>query len=102
MSMIVLTGCGHLFYHPDRIVHDDPKLRNIDFSDYYIYGHDKKLIHVRYFPSKSKKVWGVLWQFHGNAQNLSSHYGSVIWAIQAGLDVVTFDYRGYGQSEWIS
>jgi predicted alpha/beta-fold hydrolase len=96
---ILVSSCGHLFYYPDRIVHDDPVKRKIAFNDVFLPVSDNETIHVRHFPTTDKSgPWGVLMQFHGNAQNLSSHYGSVIWAIRAGLDVVTFDYRGYGQS----
>lgn len=37
-------------------------------------------------------------QFHGNAENQSSHLLSVSWLVDYGYDVITFDYRGFGQS----
>jgi fermentation-respiration switch protein FrsA (DUF1100 family) len=44
-------------------------------------------------------VKGTIIQFHGNAQNLSSHFLSLLWLIDEGYNLFTFDYRGYGQSE---
>lgn len=38
-------------------------------------------------------------QFHGNAQNMSAHVYYLTWFLEQGFDVMTFDYRGYGQSE---
>lgn len=46
-------------------------------------------------PSKSKIA--VL-QFHGNAENRSTHFLSVAWLAKEGVDVVAFDYRGYNGS----
>ncbi len=37
--------------------------------------------------------------FHGNAENISTHFASVYWLVAHGYDVYIFDYRGYGQSE---
>ncbi len=51
------------------------------------------------FPTNQKKVKGTVLQFHGNAENMSSHYLSVMWLIKQGYNLVTFDYRGYGSSE---
>ena len=36
---------------------------------------------------------------HGNAGNLSAHYGFVDWLPQEGFNVFIFDYRGFGLSE---
>ena len=37
--------------------------------------------------------------YHGNGENLSSHYLSMIWSLRKGYDFLIFDYRGYGRSE---
>ena len=38
-------------------------------------------------------------QLHGNAHNVSSHYRYVTWLVAEGVNVLCFDYRGYGLSE---
>jgi fermentation-respiration switch protein FrsA (DUF1100 family) len=37
--------------------------------------------------------------FHGNAQNLSSHFLGLEWIHKKGFDYFIFDYRGYGKSQ---
>jgi fermentation-respiration switch protein FrsA (DUF1100 family) len=36
--------------------------------------------------------------FHGNAQNMSAHFGFVSWLPAEGFNLFVFDYRGYGTS----
>src|SRR5690606_22141072 len=36
--------------------------------------------------------------FHGNAENLSSHYLSLAWLVDYPYDFFIFDYQGYGRS----
>ncbi len=40
----------------------------------------------------------VLVFYHGNGQNLSSHYLNLLWILPFGYDFFIFDYRGYGRS----
>ena len=59
-----------------------------------------------YLENKKNKNWhtaynkprGLVIQFHGNAENMTSHYRNLVWFIKEGYDFVTFDYRGYGSS----
>ncbi len=41
---------------------------------------------------------GIALQFHGNAENMTTHYRFQMWLLFEGWDVLTFDYRGYGMS----
>src|SRR5690606_8930163 len=45
------------------------------------------------------KPKGTVIYFHGNAQNLTSHYSFVDWLPAEGYQVFAFDYRGYGKSQ---
>ncbi|GLQ32186.1 hypothetical protein GCM10007876_26650 [Litoribrevibacter albus] len=36
--------------------------------------------------------------FHGNAENISTHFGSIHWLPKEGYEVLAVDYRGYGKS----
>lgn len=36
---------------------------------------------------------------HGNAENISTHIGSVYWLPERGVDVFLLDYRGFGHSK---
>jgi alpha-beta hydrolase superfamily lysophospholipase len=42
---------------------------------------------------------GALLFFHGNAENISTHFANVYWLVAHGYDVYLFDYRGYGHSQ---
>jgi alpha-beta hydrolase superfamily lysophospholipase len=44
-------------------------------------------------PSK-----GVILHFHGNAENMSTHFRYVSWLAKEGFWVIPHDYRGYGKS----
>jgi fermentation-respiration switch protein FrsA (DUF1100 family) len=51
-------------------------------------------------PKKSKTLSRrpLIIQFHGNAQNLTSHFASLFWLVDYGYDYFIFDYEGYGSS----
>ncbi len=40
----------------------------------------------------------ILIQFHGNAENITSHAPYVAWLAEHGISVLCFDYSGYGKS----
>lgn len=93
----VLVGCTNLFFYPtqadfpylkeDKVVHERLQLTATDGT---------RLAAMR-LPAASKPV-GVALQFHGNAQNMTSHYRFLSWMTEENWEVLTFDYRGYGQS----
>ncbi|MCF8060431.1 MAG: alpha/beta hydrolase [Bacteriovoracaceae bacterium] len=61
---------------------------------------DKTRLHSWLFKSDVLRgEEGLVVLFHGNAQNLSSHYLSVSWLTRFGYDVWVWDYRGYGLSQ---
>ncbi len=45
------------------------------------------------------KPKGILVQFHGNGENMTSHFMFSYWLPAQGYDVFIFDYRGYGASD---
>jgi len=49
--------------------------------------------------SNSLPKQGLIVQFHGNAENQASHLLSLSWLVPYGYDLISFDYRGFGQSE---
>ena len=95
------TGCSHLFYHPTNIMYVQnleqiEKLREeIPFQS--LDGTKLAGWFFKAAPGAPKK--GTVIQFHGNAENMTSHFASLFWMIEHGYDFFTFDYRGYGISE---
>ena len=78
------------FITPDQV--------GIRFDDIYISTNDNTQLHGWKLHADTDPVGTVLY-FHGNAENISTHFGSVFWLTKQGYDVYLFDYRGYGQSE---
>ncbi len=91
------TGCSGLLYHPDHREHAHP--RDFGFADQrrwddlWIEG-----LHAWRFRSGSVQSKGLVLFFHGNAQNLTSHFTALSWLPEHGFEYVIFDYRGYGKT----
>ena len=96
-TLFLLTmNCNNLFYYPDKINYSSPSDLNINYDTFTIKTADNEELHV--WKLYGKQEQGIIIQFHGNAQNLTSHYLSVAWLTAHGFSVYTFDYRGYGKS----
>src|SRR5688500_8060626 len=99
LTLVILNGCTHLFFFPSRALVVSPEQLGLEFEDVYFRSADGTRLHGWFFPAKTQPVKGIVVQFHGNAENLSTHFGSLIWVIEHGYHLFTFDYRGYGRSE---
>lgn len=96
---LINTACSSVFYHPDRLLYADVSKLPITPQSLTITARDGHQIPAWFFKSPQKKAKALLVQFHGNAQNLSSHFAFLISAPSRGYDHLIFDYRGYGTSE---
>jgi alpha-beta hydrolase superfamily lysophospholipase len=96
---LLLAGCADgLFYHPDQTQYATPAQFHQEYEDVYFTSHDGTRLHGWFVPAVGKPKATIV-QFHGNAENISAHYSFVAWLPQAGYNVFTFDYRGYGLSQ---
>ena len=94
-----LTGCSSLLYYPAKHQFTDPKKFKHHPEDVHFTAEDGTKLHGWYFKSPKRPAKAAIVLFHGNAQNLTTHFFSLYWAIDRGFDFLIFDYRGYGQSE---
>lgn len=94
-----MSGCSSFFYYPDSNIYYRPEQFSIPFETIEMKSSDGITIHGMLLKSKKEKSKGLVVQFHGNAQNMSSHMISLMWLTELGYDLFTFDYRGYGNSE---
>lgn len=95
---VFFQGCSSLFFYPDKILYSTPASYDLKYDDVYFSSDNNISLHAWHiYPDTDAK--GLLLVAHGNAQNLSSHYTSWIWLLEAGYELFIFDYRGYGQSE---
>ena len=95
----LLSACSHVYYQPMKPHYVDPKQFKLIYEDVYFDSSDGTKLHGWFFPSELKKPKGTLIHFHGNAQNLSTHFFNTIWLVKEGYDLFIFDYRGYGKSD---
>lgn len=95
-----MNSCTHLFFQPDNFLYAPPEKLNLQYKNILFDSKDGTRLHSWFLPAqKMNGKKGLVVLFHGNAQNLSSHYLSVSWMVQYGYDVWVWDYRGYGLSQ---
>src|SRR5574341_797965 len=97
----LLTGCDNMFYHPSRNNFIDPASIGLPYNDVYFNSLDGMRLHGWFFTPKGgpDKAKATVIHFHGNAENISTHFHAVAWLVREGFNVFVFDYRGYGQSD---
>lgn len=96
----LLSGCNHLFYHPDYEIRANPSVLKLPYREYWLTPEEDVRIHLWHMDAGVESR-GTIVHFHGNAENMSTHFLFSAWLVKSGYDVVTFDYRGYGQSRGI-
>lgn len=96
--LYILNSCNGSFYHPDDIVHSRPSVIGLNFEDIYYQSESGNTIHGRFFKTTMDSSQGLIVHFHGNAENLTSHYLNFSWLIPLGYDYFIWDYSGYGES----
>jgi pimeloyl-ACP methyl ester carboxylesterase len=93
------SGCTHLIYAPSRVKYvDDRKLTHPPEEVRFTSNDGVRLVGW-YFGDLKRPPKGVFVFFHGNGQNLSSHFVLLYWIVEHGYDFFIFDYPGYGISE---
>lgn len=95
---IGLTGCTSMFFQPHRQQIVSPERLGLQYEDVYIKVDTDVTLHAWFLPAASKTK-GTIFFLHGNAENISTHIGSVYWLPEAGYNVFLLDYRGYGRSQ---
>jgi len=96
---IFLFGCvDELYYHPDRIVYQTPDKHGLKYENVRFNSNDGTRL-SGWFIHSTTRALGTVIHFHGNAQNMSSHFSFVSWLPKNGFNVFVFDYRGYGMSQ---
>ncbi|NBX18774.1 MAG: alpha/beta fold hydrolase [Proteobacteria bacterium] len=102
MPALAFSACNSVFYQPDRLSYTLPRQVSPAYEEFRIpVGSSSDTLHVWHFRPRTASLGTVL-HFHGNAQNMSAHVWFVAWLVDAGFDVVTFDYRGYGASSGVA
>ena len=95
---LLTSSCTQFLFQPFKAHIFTPAVVKLDYQD--IYAVDSQGLRLHGWKlSAASDYNGSLIFFHGNGENISTHFGSVYWLAEQGYDVYLFDYRGYGKSE---
>lgn len=94
---VVYVRQGKMLYYPLKEIGQTPQDIGLDYQDLQLMTKDGILISAWYVPARDRK--GALLFCHGNAGNISHRLDSIRIFHDLHLDVLIFDYRGYGKSE---
>ncbi|RIX75946.1 alpha/beta hydrolase [Acidovorax cavernicola] len=104
LPLFLLGGCVQsMFYYPDRVRYETPDALGLRYESVRFTSADGTRLNGWFIPAAGrpdpKVAKGTVVHFHGNAQNMSSHWRFVAWLPRQDYNVFVFDYRGYGESE---
>lgn len=127
--LISASSCSYLFYQPSKEVYYDPKSFDLQYQEVSFLSEKLKTDDNNYptpklngwvfYPQQMANVAanaaananenknedkknickGTVVYFHGNGENITTHFLGMAWLARAGYSVFIFDYRGYGKSE---
>lgn len=86
-----------LIYYPSRGIYYTPSDAGLNYRDVELKTKDNLALHGWFVPNDSAR--GTVIFCHGNAGNISGRLETVRTLHRLGLNVLIFDYRGYGKSE---
>lgn len=90
---------SHLLFQPTRALPRTPDALGLPYETVRIATDDGETLHGWWMPAdRTRPSRGTLFFFHGNAGNIAGRLENARQFHQMGLNVLLFDYRGYGQS----
>ena len=93
------AGCvEQLFFHPDDRVYTRPAELGVDAQAMRFATEGGAMLSAWWLPARGVAS-GTGVPAHGNVAGIVNALPLVAWLPAAGLDVLTFDYRGFGRSE---
>jgi fermentation-respiration switch protein FrsA (DUF1100 family) len=97
LIVILFLFQGWFLYYPKRQIPATPDRFAMPYEAVTLQTADGLRLAAWYVPCPAAR--GTVLYCHGNGGNLGYWVGAVGTIHQAGLNVLIFDYRGYGQSE---
>jgi fermentation-respiration switch protein FrsA (DUF1100 family) len=95
---LFISGCSGLLFQPMKHLIRTPQQIGLEYQDIEFSSRDGTRLHCWWLPAKGEAKGSILF-LHGNAENISTHIGSVYWLPEEGFNVLLLDYRGYGLSK---
>jgi fermentation-respiration switch protein FrsA (DUF1100 family) len=100
LFVITLSGCSSLLYYPVQETIFNYQELKLPYEELHFPSKNGKMLHAVHFKNrKGVPPKALIVFFHGNGQNLSSHFATLAWILEFSYDYLIFDYEGYGQSE---
>lgn len=97
-AAVLLAGCTGVFLQPSRRLFVKPEDVGAVYRTLRFPSSDGTELTGMFFPSRAKPAQGTVVHFHGNAENMTTHFAFAHWLVDHGFHVFVFDYRGYGAS----
>lgn len=88
---------AHLIYFPSRGYEITPQEVGLPFEEVTIPTADGLNLAAWFVPHERAQATVIF--FHGNAGNIGDRVLSIEWLHRMGLNVLIFDYRGFGESD---
>lgn len=86
-----------LMYHPVKALPYTPSAIGLTYEEAWFSTDDSVSIHGWYIPAEQAR--GTILFSHGNAGNISGRLETIRMLHQLDMNVLIYDYRGYGKSE---
>lgn len=101
LPVVLSAGCvaNKDFYYPTSDLYPAPARFGLRYEDVTFASKDGTKLKGWFIRGFGEKPKGTVIHFHGNANNMASHFPAVGWLPKYGFNVLAFDYRGYGKSE---
>lgn len=93
-----LSACTQVFFQPHHQLIDTPERYGVAYQNEYLQAQDGTKLNAWFLPAQGVTKGTILF-LHGNAENISTHFRSVMWLPAQGYNVLALDYRGYGASD---
>ena len=93
-----------LFFYPSKEHQISPDELNIEYQDLYLKHDNGEKINAWYFEppiTNENQIERTIIFCHGNAGNISGRLETVQFLLQFDLNILLFDYRGYGKSDGV-
>jgi fermentation-respiration switch protein FrsA (DUF1100 family) len=96
IALLMYFMQSSLVYHPQKKITTTPDAVGLPYKDVTFTADDGVQLNGWYVPADSANL--TVCYFHGNAGNISGRIQTLQLLNNLGLNVLMFDYRGYGKS----
>lgn len=98
LLLVLVYFCqSGMMFHPQKKLLQTPSALGLDYEDAYFTTNDGITLHGWYIPSPVSR--GTVLFSHGNAGNISGRLETIRMLYRLGMNVLMYDYRGYGKSK---